>query len=50
VDVEAGTIQYLIRNRVHTGKHREMLLQRPREISFWLMNEAERRETLSREE
>jgi phenylglyoxylate dehydrogenase epsilon subunit len=50
VDVEAGVIQYLIRKKVEIGKYREMLLQTPRETGVWLMNEAESRETVSREE
>jgi NAD(P)H-nitrite reductase large subunit len=50
VEVEAGVFQYLIRKKVPVGHYREMLIQRPREIGFWLMNEAERRETVSREE
>jgi hypothetical protein len=49
-DVEAGVIRHLIRKRIHIGKYREMLLQAPREIGFWLMNEAERGEAVSKEE
>ena len=50
VEVEAGVIQYLIRKKVRIGKYREMLLQTPREVGFWLMNEAEKGETVSKEE
>jgi phenylglyoxylate dehydrogenase epsilon subunit len=49
-DVEAGVIQYLIRKRIRIGKYREMLLQAPREMGFWLMNEAEKGEAVSKEE
>ncbi len=49
-DVEAGVIRHLIRKRVPVGKYREDLLQAPREVGFWLMNEAERRQTASKEE
>lgn len=49
-DVEAGVIQYLIRKRVPIGKYRETLLAQPREVGYWLMNEAEKRETVSKEE
>jgi phenylglyoxylate dehydrogenase epsilon subunit len=50
VDVDAGVIQHLIRKKIQIGKYREMLLRTPREVGFWLMNEAERGETVSREE
>lgn len=49
-DVDAGVFQSLIRNRIPVGAHREMLLEAPREVAYWLMNEAEKRETVSREE
>ena len=50
VDVEAGVIQYLIRKKVPIGPYRETLLRTPREAGFWLMSEAEKRQTASREE
>ena len=49
-DVDAGVFQHLIRKRIPVGKHREMLLESPREVAYWLMNEAEKHETVSREE
>jgi len=49
-DVEAGVIQYLIRNKVGIGKHREKLLEAPGEVGYWLMNEAEKSRTMSKEE
>ncbi len=49
-DVEAGVIRHLIRKRVPVGKYRKDLVQAPREVGFWLMNEAERRQTASKEE
>jgi len=50
VDVEAGVIQYLIRKKVPIGPYRETLLRTPREAGFWLMSEAEKGQTASREE
>jgi phenylglyoxylate dehydrogenase epsilon subunit len=49
-DVDPGVIQYLIRRKVPIGKYRTMLVEKTREVAFWLMNEAERQETVSREE
>ena len=49
-DIDAGVIQYLIRKKTAIGPYKEMLLQTPREVSLWLMNEAERNETISQEE
>jgi phenylglyoxylate dehydrogenase epsilon subunit len=49
-DVDAGVIQYLIRKRTEIGNYKEMLVRLPREVSLWLMNEAEKRATLSMEE
>ncbi|MBA7664743.1 NADH-dependent phenylglyoxylate dehydrogenase subunit epsilon [subsurface metagenome] len=49
VDLFPGVIQYLIRKRINLGQHVELLLQKPKEISTWLMLEAERKETLSLE-
>jgi phenylglyoxylate dehydrogenase epsilon subunit len=48
--VDAGVIQYLIRKKIEIGEHKEMLLKAPREVGFWLMNEAEKRETISMEQ
>jgi phenylglyoxylate dehydrogenase epsilon subunit len=49
-DVDAGVFQYLIRKKIATGRYREMILESPREVAFWLMNEAEKGQTHSREE
>lgn len=48
-DIDAGVIQYLIRKKTNIGPYKEMLLQKPREVSLWLMNEAEKNETISQE-
>jgi phenylglyoxylate dehydrogenase epsilon subunit len=37
VDVDPGVILYLIKNRLEIGKHKELLLQKPIEVSRWLM-------------
>ena len=49
-DLNAGTLQYLIKKRVDIGKYRQNLIKAPRETSLWLMREAENRETISMEE
>jgi phenylglyoxylate dehydrogenase epsilon subunit len=49
-DVEAGVFQYLIRRRVEIGSYKERLIKAPREVSLWLMRDAEKRETISIEE
>jgi len=49
-DVNTGVFQYLIRKRVDVGPHKEMLLRAPRETSLWLMQDAERKATISLEE
>ena len=49
-DVEAGVFQYLIRGRVEIGAHKEMLMTQPREVSVWLMREAEKKESMPIEE
>jgi NADPH-dependent 2,4-dienoyl-CoA reductase/sulfur reductase-like enzyme len=43
-DVDPGIMQYLIAKRVHIGSHKEAFFERPKEISRWLMLEAERRQ------
>jgi NAD(P)H-nitrite reductase large subunit len=50
VKVDAGVIQYLIKNRVKVGKHAEMLLEKPREAGQWLMSMAERADAASLEQ
>lgn len=49
VDLFPGVLQYLIRKKIDLGQHAELLFQKPKEISTWLMLEAERKETLSLE-
>jgi phenylglyoxylate dehydrogenase epsilon subunit len=49
-DVDAGVFQYLIRGKVEIGAHKEMLIRQPREVSLWLMREAEKKQTISIEE
>ena len=49
VDVDGGALQYLIRNRVDVGAHRQQLLSNPKEIGRWLMHESEKKNTLSLE-
>lgn len=49
-DIDAGAIHYLIRKGIGIGRHRDRLLASPREIGLWLMNEAEKSETISKEE
>ncbi|HUT73199.1 MAG TPA: FAD-dependent oxidoreductase [Desulfatiglandales bacterium] len=48
--VNAGVFQYLIRQKVPIGKHRKRLLAAPRETGLWLMHQAEKKATISREE
>ena len=43
VGIEPGVIGYLIENKVDIGKHKQLLLERPRETSLWLMLETEKR-------
>ena len=46
VDADPGIILYLIRKQVNIGPHKELLFNRLKEISRWLMLETERKETL----
>jgi phenylglyoxylate dehydrogenase epsilon subunit len=50
VKVDSGVIRYLIRNRVAVGKHKDLLLEKPREAGQWLMLMAERANTTSLEQ
>jgi len=47
MDVDGGVIQYLIRNRVDVSPHKELLLEKPKQAGLWLMNEAEKKSSLS---
>ena len=49
-DVDAGVLQYLIRESVEIGPHKETLVRQPREVSLWLMRESERKATVSIED
>ena len=49
IDLDGGVLQYLIRNRIDIGSSKSQLLQQPKEVSLWLMHEAEKRGTLSLE-
>lgn len=49
IDLDAGVFQYLIRNRVDIAPYKEYLLEEPKEVSLWLMLEAEKKSTLSLE-
>lgn len=48
--VHAGVFRYLIRRKVKVGRHKDLLMEKPRETAICLMNEAERKETISLEE
>ncbi|MFC1993913.1 NAD(P)/FAD-dependent oxidoreductase [Chloroflexota bacterium] len=41
-DVDPGVLVYLIRNRVDVGQHREFLMEKPGDVSRWLMLQAEK--------
>lgn len=49
IDLDGGVLQYLIRNRIDISASKSQLLQQPKEVSLWLMHEAEKRGTLSLE-
>ena len=49
VDLDGGVLQYLIRNRIDMRPSKSQLLEQPKEVSLWLMHEAEKRGTLSLE-
>lgn len=50
VDLFPGVFQYLIRNRVPVGAHAELLFDKPKETSSWLMLKTEKEESMSLEE
>ena len=43
VEVNPGVIRYLIENRIDVGNYKQLLSQKARETSLWLMLEAERK-------
>ena len=49
-DIDAGVIQYLIRRRIDLGRYKDALLEAPREVAFHLMQEAEKADTVTKEE
>ncbi|MFH1349927.1 MAG: FAD-dependent oxidoreductase [Pseudomonadota bacterium] len=49
IDLDAGVMKYLIRNRIDIGPYKELLLEKPKETSLWLMLEAEKKDTISLE-
>jgi phenylglyoxylate dehydrogenase epsilon subunit len=49
MDLDGGVLQYLIRNRIDISGSKSRLLRQPKEVSLWLMHEAENRGTLSLE-
>ncbi len=49
VDVYPGIFQYLIKKRIDVSQYGELLFQKPKEISSWLMQETERKEAMSLE-
>lgn len=45
VKVDPGIFLYLIENRVDVGSYKDLLLEKPKETSRWLMLEAEKAQT-----
>lgn len=45
VKVDPGVFLYLIENRVDVGSYKDLLLEKPKETSRWLMLEAEKAQT-----
>ena len=43
IDIDPGVIRYLIEEKVGVGHHKELLFEKPKETSRWLMLESERR-------
>lgn len=50
VPVFPGVIHHLISSRVNIGSHAELLFQKPKEASCWLMLDAEKKDSMSLEE
>ncbi len=42
VDIDSGVIKYLIENQVDINKYKKLLLEKPREVSLWLMHQSEK--------
>jgi len=49
-EVNAGVFNYLIKKRVPLGAYRKSLIELPRETSLYLMQQSEKRDTISLEE
>jgi phenylglyoxylate dehydrogenase epsilon subunit len=49
VELDGGVLQYLVRNRMDIAPYKSQLLEQPKEVSLWLMQEAEKKSTLSLE-
>lgn len=49
VELDGGVLQYLVRNRIDIAPYKSQLLEQPKEVSLWLMQEAEKKSTLSLE-
>jgi len=49
IDIDSGVIKYLIENKVDISGYKDLLLEKPREVSLWLMHEAEKKQTFSLE-
>jgi phenylglyoxylate dehydrogenase epsilon subunit len=49
IELDGGVLQYLIRNRIDMGPSKRQLLEKPKEVSLWLMHEAEKLNTMSLE-
>lgn len=49
-DVDAGVIQYLIKERVDIDPYKELLIKKPKEVSLWLMLEAGKKKSISLED
>jgi phenylglyoxylate dehydrogenase epsilon subunit len=41
VEVDGGVIRYLVKRGVNVGPHKELLLDKPKEVGLWLMNRSE---------
>jgi hypothetical protein len=50
VDVFPGVFQYLISNNVNIGPHADLLFEKPKEASCWLMLKTEKEQAMSLEE
>ena len=45
IDISPGVIHYLIKRRLDVRSCQELLLEKPKEISYWLMLQTERKES-----